>query len=509
MSSSCSTANSSKGLQKGRKSRTLPAMLNLSNYDRVVSQIYEAALVPAQWDIALTSLINLFGPREWEVAMILWERLDPPAGRFIGAAGVHQLARDAYLGHFAGRQEWSRRGHDMRAGRVAHSDELIPREEFRETPFYRHYLEPWGFEVALIGNLDRHGKDHLGIICPGPPDLDPGDLQEAIVRLLPHFQRAARISRRIGEADMRAAAATDLLDNSPYCVMALGSRLELLLANGPAQAMMELGDGLALVNNRLKVNDPTAARQLEAMAAGKSAEHACTFSVTASSGHRLLLQAISCSATQSEQYAGAAAGASLMIIGGQRMDVSETAIAALRQGFDLTAAEARLAAFLIEGSGARLCAGTWRIAGGWALFVEKHLCKDRTVQPGRACSIAARSAARLGTVGIERAHCAQIAGSGQKTGPPISGSALPLSQCDNVTFPAQRKGSSCRLHPSAGWGIPRSILTPPAPRTARAALCWPMATFWSAGMISTMAARKTRRPGSTSLAGFSIRWAIR
>jgi DNA-binding CsgD family transcriptional regulator len=326
-------------------------MLSLSNYDRVVSQIYEAALVPAQWDIALTSLINLFGPREWEVAMILWERLDPPAGRFIGAAGVHQLARDAYLGHFAGRQEWSRRGHDMRAGRVAHSDELIPREEFRETPFYRHYLEPWGFEVALIGNLDRHGKDHLGIICPGPPDLDPGDLHEAIVRLLPHFQRAVRISRRIGEVDMRAAAATDLLDNSPYSVMALGPRLELLLANGPAQAMVELGGGLAITNNELKIADPAAAQQLQAMASGNSDQHACTFSVTAGNGQRLLLQAVTVTSAQSDQFAGAAAGASLMIIGGQRMDVSETAIAALQQGFDLTAAEARLAAFLIEGSG--------------------------------------------------------------------------------------------------------------------------------------------------------------
>jgi hypothetical protein len=71
-------------------------MLELDNYDRVVSQIYEAALVPAHWDIALTSMIDFFAPREWHVAFVVWERLDPPAGRFIGSTGVHPLARDAY-----------------------------------------------------------------------------------------------------------------------------------------------------------------------------------------------------------------------------------------------------------------------------------------------------------------------------------------------------------------------------------------------------------------------------
>lgn len=117
-------------------------MLNLDHYDEVISQIYEAALVPAHWDVALTTMINLFGPREWGAALVLWERIDPPMGRFIGAAGVNELARPAYLAYFAGQQDWSVRGHDMPIGRVFHSDEVIPRDEFRETPFYQNFLKP-------------------------------------------------------------------------------------------------------------------------------------------------------------------------------------------------------------------------------------------------------------------------------------------------------------------------------------------------------------------------------
>ena len=327
-------------------------MGDLDKYDLVVSQIYEAALVPARWDVALTSMISLFGPRDWEVAMVLWERIDPPMGRFIGAAGVHELARDGYLAHFAGNQEWSRLGHEMPVGRVYHSDELMPRAAFLDTDFYRHFLGPWGFEVALIGNLDRHDRDHMGIICPGPPDSDASALFEAMRRFTPHFQRAARISRRIGEADMRAAAATDLLDTSPYCVMALGPGLRLLLANRRASALLDGVKG-AVFPRQLVPDDAATLPTLRAMAAGISAERSITFTAAGPRGERLVLSALAVNADQGGQFTSTASGTTLMIVGGQRLNVTEAEIDALQRGFALTAAEARLAAYLIEGSGVR------------------------------------------------------------------------------------------------------------------------------------------------------------
>jgi DNA-binding CsgD family transcriptional regulator len=328
-------------------------MLKLSDYDRVVSQIYEAALVPAHWDIALTSLVDLFAPREWHVAFVVWERLKPPAGRFIGSAGVHPLARDAYLEHFAGRQEWSTLGHEMPLGRVVHSDELIDRNTFKDTQFYKHFLGPWGYEVAIIGMLDRHGSDHMGIVCPGPPDHDGSTLREAITRLTPHFQRAARISRRIGEADMRVATATSLLDNSPYCVIALGPDLEFLMANSKGQDLLDQGGGLTMLGGRLKVEDPAMGQLLAEMAAGRSKERSVAFTAASRNGRQLMLTALAVSSTQGAQFDNHAGGTALMLVGGQRIDLSDAVIDALQQNFALTPAEARMAGFLIQGSGVR------------------------------------------------------------------------------------------------------------------------------------------------------------
>jgi DNA-binding CsgD family transcriptional regulator len=328
-------------------------MLKISDYDRVVSHIYEAALVPAHWDIALTAMIDLFAPREWHVAFVVWERLDPPAGRFIGSAGVHPLAQDAYLQYFAGRHEWSIRGHDMPLGQVVLTDELIEREAFKETPFYKNFLGPWGYELALLGMLDRQGSDHMGLCCPGPPDVDASMLREAISLLTPHIQRAARISRRIGEADMRANAAASLLDSSPYSVIALGPDMELLMANSRGQRLIDRGGGIALKSGRLHIAEAATARRLAEMAAGRSKEYSITFTATGGDGRELLMTAIAVSNEHGRKFANHAGGSTLMIVGGQRMGITDTVVEALQNGFDLTAAEARLAGFLIEGSGVK------------------------------------------------------------------------------------------------------------------------------------------------------------
>jgi DNA-binding CsgD family transcriptional regulator len=370
-------------------------MVSIAAYDHVVSQIYEAALVPANWDVALTSLVNLFGPREWEVAMLLWERLDPPMGRFIGTAGLNPLARDTYLTLFAGRHEWTVRSHAMKLGTVAHSDDLIARDRFLETPFYKHFVGPWGFEVALIGMLDRQSQDHMGLVCPGPPGVDPGELRTAIIRLTPHFQRAARISRRIGEADLRLATAANMLDNSPYCVLALGADLDVLLANQKAEALLESVMGIARNQGRLRIDNGKLARTLSEMARGEASERSFAFTLEGRNGERLLMTALAVDQSQSGQFANHAGGTSLMIVGGQRIIVSEAMIDAVQQSFDLTAAEARLAAHLIEGSGV----DGYARARGVSINAGKYLLKSiyaKTSLSNQAALVALLREAPLG-----------------------------------------------------------------------------------------------------------------
>jgi DNA-binding CsgD family transcriptional regulator len=129
--------------------------------------------------------------------------------------------------------------------------------------------------------------------------------------------------------------------------------MELLMANSRGQRLIDRGGGIALKNGRLQIGETSTARQLAEMAAGRSKEHSVAFTATSGDGSQLLMTAIAVSSEQGQKFANHASGTALMLIGGQRMSISDAVVESLQNSFDLTAAEARLAGFLIEGSGVK------------------------------------------------------------------------------------------------------------------------------------------------------------
>jgi DNA-binding CsgD family transcriptional regulator len=103
----------------------------------------------------------------------------------------------------------------------------------------------------------------------------------------------------------------------------------------------------------LHIDDPSVAPALSDMAAGRNKEHAMTFTAKSHDGGQLVMTALAVSPGHGDTFANHASGAALMLVGGQRVDISPALIEALQHGFGLTKAEARLAAFLINGSGVR------------------------------------------------------------------------------------------------------------------------------------------------------------
>lgn len=320
----------------------------LAAFDAVVSDVYEAALVPSHWDVALTSLISNFSPPRWDVAMLVWERLNPATGRFIGAAGVNEFARAGYIAMFAGRQPWSVNGHALPVGQVVHSDEIVPRDVFKRHDFYTNFLANWEDEVAIIASLDRHGQDHLGLCMPAPDVGDTSILRQAVTRLVPHIQRASRISRRIGEADLRAANAEAGLDASPSIIITLGPDMELLHANPRAQKWLGRTQGVLQIQRRLHFTDREVRLRLEKLAKGHGTKRTETVAI-ADETRTTFLVAMRVEPSVAIDFAGANGGAALLLVGGGRREVSIEIVERLRDWFDLTPSEAKIAAYIADG----------------------------------------------------------------------------------------------------------------------------------------------------------------
>jgi len=324
--------------------------LTLDRFDRTIADIYESALDPAHWDVALGGMINHVAPPHWDVAFLLWERIAPPGGRFVGAFGVNDFAREGYVHAFAGRHPWSIYAHAQEVGTLVHTDEIVPRTEFRESDLYKQFLSAWEIDAALIGAVDRSGPERLGLVVPGPGDQGSVEgLAAALRRYLPHIKRATRISRKLGEANLRAANAETALEHSPCAVLVLGSDLEVQFTNQRGEAFVAEGHGDCR-DGRLRLRNPSAQAAVAALADGSDTSPSLAFALEPEGlvPYRVLAMRIETPVTQT--LSGPVEGGSVLLVAtAHRGGVREGALARYVEWFGFTPSEARLAAMLAQG----------------------------------------------------------------------------------------------------------------------------------------------------------------
>lgn len=346
----------------GAEFRLCPQSYNVSNhtvmcaaadfdfYDQTVSDIYESALNPDHWEVALAGLINRSAPARWDVTFLIWETPNPPSGRFVGSIGVNDFARAGYLQFFAGQNPWSDYAHNLPVGTVVHSDALLPRAEFRDSALYQRFLSTWDIDTALIGVVDRAGGARLGLVLPGPDTGSTDALLSDVRRYVPHIQRASRISRKLGEANLRAENAELALEHSPGAIWVLGRDLTLQYANGRGQDF--IGKGLARMHDgKLSLPDLAIQKKLSQLANGEHPEPSIAFSMEPEGEfvQRVLAMRIQ-SPTASILGSKIEGGAVLMVASAHNAGFDQQMLDRYIDWFGFTPTEARLAAMLATGS---------------------------------------------------------------------------------------------------------------------------------------------------------------
>ncbi len=352
--------------------------LSLDTFDRTVADIYEAALDPSHWEVALAGIVNRSAPPRWDIAFLIWERLNPASGRFVGAFGVAEHARQGYLHFFAGRNLWSQHAHALPVGTVAHTDTMLAREEFRQSDLYTGFLGNWDIDAALIGVVDRSGPEHLGLVLPGPECGPLDHLHEAVRRYVPHIKRATRISRKLGEANLRAANAELALDSSPSATFVLGADLELLHANAKAQALLADGYG-DLREGRLRLRSRAAQAELDKVLSEAAGAPSSAFTLEPDDLVPCRMLAMRIAAPMAQTLCGSIEGGRVLLVGsphpgGVRLDLAERYM----EWFGLTPAEARLAALLAQGESLEDSA----ISRGVSINAERFLLKGVFAKTG-------------------------------------------------------------------------------------------------------------------------------
>lgn len=240
-------------------------------------RIYAAASDPARWGDALAAVAGLLNASSG----LIFSHQAAPAQRGLWVA--HRIAPEAiqrYVERYHADDIWMQRGHALNLwvpGRVAIGSDLLPREEFLDSVFYREFLAPQDIHDICAGIL-HDGSDagipriNIAVYRPHAlPNFDATD-KSVMLALLPHLAEAARISFRIADLEQReqvARAAAELF--LPALAMA-DSAGNVVYANDALGRILAERDGLFLEDGRFRVIGTRVQGKLNRLMVGASGD---------------------------------------------------------------------------------------------------------------------------------------------------------------------------------------------------------------------------------------------
>ncbi len=319
----------------------------MTELDPVIAAAYDAAVMPGCTPVLLGALARLFRSHFADTFVRSHDYAQ------VGGVAIG-LDRDDYEGNFLGtwvkRNVWGSVRPVRVAGEVVSTRQMVPKELLLRSEMYNEYLAPRGLHegLRLAIAADADGVQDVSLLRPW--SAGPFEASEIVLaeRLLPHLQRAALVSRRLGEA----AAGSDALDALAQAVVLIDARGGAFRCNAAAERLLAEEDGLAIgLGGRLvaTAGPPQALERAVAEAIGASglpAGRAAQLRLLRLSG-RPALPVTLLPVRAGADLAPLRRAAALALIGG--LTARRPAAADLVALFGLTQAEAALALDLLAG----------------------------------------------------------------------------------------------------------------------------------------------------------------
>ena len=316
----------------------------------VVEAIHRAGLDPAGWEPALERLRRLLG-LPYAAYMI---RSDDHSRRRGVAAGVSQDDYQAMLDGFFAKSVYFRRPYPLFAGQLAESRHMAPRREVLDSEIYQGWNQ--GHDVHEMLRLCLRSEGGLAevVTLARPWSAGPfGEDDLALGRMMmPHLRTAATVADRLRGADLSASGALGALDHLQQAVVMLDAAGRLFHANGPADRLLSQAGMLdapgGVLQAPLAADTPALHRAVaQALGTGGRGPRGATVRLHKRDGSTPLAVVVVPVIAELDWAVLHRPAATVFVTDPDRS--ATPAVAQLRELFDLTGAEARLAADLLAG----------------------------------------------------------------------------------------------------------------------------------------------------------------
>ena len=321
---------------------------------RLLPRIYETG--SGDWEILLDEIKRFLGGSA--IALILHD-FKHNRGSIRFARGYNLRYIPLYALYHAHRNVWLARERDYRPPGTVHIGEhLVPERELSRSKFYSDWLQPQDLHHRLCAVLSREDASavFLEVMRPRRSAAFDQDDIERCRSLLPHLQHALRMHRRMAELELERDAALRALDQLPWGVFFIDAHRNRLGANRHAQEILVAGDGLTARGNTLRAElaDETARldrllRNVLDRAGQQEPSISGTLSITRHSGAHPLNVVVVPLHIQAEALDERGPIAAIFVTDPEA-PLDGSIEQHLRELYSLTAGEARLASWLLQGN---------------------------------------------------------------------------------------------------------------------------------------------------------------
>lgn len=331
--------------------------------ERAISRLGElvdaAAIAPEHWQAVCRGIQNVLP--DGRVLMQGYDASAPYATPLAGV-GWEDIDFDVYFDHYAALNPWIPAWADVPILRSTLSDEVLPRRILERTEFYNDWIKPMGGAESASGIKIVQDRSRMATLCVHYDQRRAEKSHDALAPILqalaPRMRRALDCNRAVLR-NHRSMLGVSLMRNLIDPALVLDGDCRVLDLNAAAQDLNESDRSLRLAaGDRLVLGDAEAQAKLAlAVAAvcsrrpGSIGRHDVSFR---QGPERFSLSVLPVTQNLREYAFAGAAGLfipgtiALVIVRRELVDAS-VELDALRQRFDLSLQEARIALALRDG----------------------------------------------------------------------------------------------------------------------------------------------------------------
>jgi DNA-binding CsgD family transcriptional regulator len=242
-----------------RANSTKQDVIQLSD---LVHQIYDASVHPERWNAVVAAIAASFGSSK---GLLFTPYLAPQHGGLIFPAGIDEAALQLWGSAYIDQDIWAKRAQargQLRVGEVLVDDDIVPREEFLASRFYREFLSTIGIGrvctcVVFEGTPGLPATSISIFRDAHEPAFDRADVQW-LKLLATHLSRGLGLMQRLDTAGLQYTSLLASLDRLNFGVVLLNESMQVLHLNRAGQGVVSRGDGISVGAGRRLDSNPGA-----------------------------------------------------------------------------------------------------------------------------------------------------------------------------------------------------------------------------------------------------------